>query len=45
MTISLLNAVKAACGVSGIEPPTQVIANIDQTLRYLADESLRKRRQ
>jgi hypothetical protein len=45
MTISLLNAVKAACGVSGIEPPVNVVANTDQTLRYLADESLRKLRQ
>ncbi len=46
MTISLLNAVKAACGESGIEPPSTVIANTeDQTLRYIADAVARQQRQ
>lgn len=44
MTISLLAAVQAACVRSGIEPPASVIANADQTMRYLADESLEKLR-
>jgi hypothetical protein len=44
MTITLLSAVKSAMGSSGIEPPSTVIANADQTMRYIADASALEQR-
>jgi hypothetical protein len=45
MTISLLNAVKAAMGESGIELPSAVVANTDKTMLYCANAAARRQRQ
>jgi hypothetical protein len=45
MTISLLNAVKAALGESGIELPSVVVANTDKTMLYCANAAARQQRQ
>lgn len=45
MPITLLAAVQAACGESGIEVPNVVVANTDQSFRHIANGSIRRLRQ
>lgn len=45
MTISLLSAVKAAMGESGMEEPAAVVANTDKTMLRCANAAARQQRQ